>query len=726
MTTSVSPKSETKQSTGAIIKIDGLVKRYKDGTEALKKLDLEVESGELFGLVGPDGAGKTTALKILAGIMEPTAGRVSVLDSSPSRARRYIGYVPQGGALYPDLSIDENLRYEAGMHGVKKEEFEKLREIHLRNMGLLDFADRLAGQLSGGMKQKLALCCALVTQPKVIFLDEPTTGLDPISRRELWQALAVLGQHGVTAVVATPFLDEAERCHRVALMYDGAVHEVGEPSDLKKALGLRRLELVVKNDVKTIKALGRLNFEQSENIVDICPFGDRIEVLCKNPDRAKEEIGISLSNANIEVKSTSEDDPNLENVFITKLKELTNREVRTVPFPSIRDQVREDVSPLDGKTASLDSKGKVRSDTATRAREAANRESADVAMRAEKLSKHFGQFKAVDNVDLELRYGEIFGLLGANGAGKTTTIKMLCRLLRPTSGTVNILGDMSDNRSKEIRKRIGYMSQKFTLYDNLTVKENLEFYAGIYEIPLDLRKRQIDWVIDACDLSELEDSLVKHLPVGWKQRIAFGAAVMHEPDIIFLDEPTAGVDPLARRQMWKLIRDFAANGAVILVTTHYLDEAAFCNRMAFMAASQIVAHGSPDEIKAAGEGYLYEIKVTDTQAAFQALSESLDHWRVSIFGSKLHVLLDEKGQEEKVKSILKSAGCKVAGIRLVEFSLEDAFIDIVQHKGKRAKHSAYAASADASGKAGWKSQEATKEKATVETNEEANEDGGNE
>lgn len=657
MTTSVSTKSEVKQSTGAIINVEGLIKRYKDGTEALKNLTFEVQPGELYGLVGPDGAGKTTALKILAGIMEPTSGKIAVLNSRPSQARRYIGYVPQGAALYPELSVDENLRYEAGMHGVAKKDFEQLRQTYLKDMGLLQFADRLAGQLSGGMKQKLALCCALVTQPKVIFLDEPTTGLDPIARRELWQALAVLGAQGVTAVVATPFLDEAERCHRVALMYDGSVQEIGTPSELKKALGLKRLEIAIKNDRQSIKALAGLTFDESDNIADICPFGDHLEALCKDAARGKEEIGIALSKANIDVVNINETPPNLENVFITKLKSLTDKHVRSVPFQGIREKAKNTVSQAG---------------------------SANVPLKTENLTKRFGKFTAVDNVNLELHYGEIFGLLGANGAGKTTTIKMLCRLLAPSSGTVTLLGDSSNDRSRELRKKIGYMSQKFTLYDNLTVKENLEFYAGIYEIPFELRQRQIGWVIDACDLEEIKSSLVKNLPLGWKQRIAFGAAVMHDPEIIFLDEPTAGVDPLARRQLWRLIRDFADRGAVVLVTTHYLDEAEFCNRMAFMASSQIVAQGSPQELKAMPEGELFEIKSSDAQTAFQALSEALDHWRVSIFGSNLHVILDNgKAELDQVRSILESAGIIVESIRPIEFSLEDAFIDVVQHQGKR-------------------------------------------
>lgn len=655
MTLSVSEEKAIIHTRDAVIKVDGLVKRYKGGTQALNNFGLEILSGELFGLVGPDGAGKTSVLKILAGIMEPTSGTASVLGKKPSDARRHVGYVPQGGALYPELSIDENLKYEAGMHGVSNSDFRKLRELHLKNMGLIQFADRLAGQLSGGMKQKLALCCALVSQPKVILLDEPTTGLDPISRRELWQALAVLGKEGVTAVVATPFLDEAERCHRVALMYEGSVQELGSPSQLQAALNLTRVEIVVGNDADSLHGLSKLAIERSDNIADIWTFGDHIEVLCKDPRSAVDEVSQALKNARIEVRNIHEGSPNLENVFVTKLRSLGQKEGHSIPFPHIRIG--------DNKQQSI----------------------GESAIKASGLCKRFGNFVAVDNVDLELRHGEIFGLLGANGAGKTTTIKMLCGLLKPTAGSVMLGGETNNLRSRKLRKRIGYMSQKFTLYDNLTVRENLEFYAAIYEIPLNLRQQQIDWVIEACELDEIQKSLVKSLPLGWKQRIAFGAAVMHEPDIIFLDEPTAGVDPLARRQLWKLIREFAANGAVILVTTHYLDEAEYCSRMAFMASSRVVAQGSPQELRQLPKGDLVEIKVDDTQNGFQILSSQLDHWRVAIFGSFLHVILENADNElPNVQALLQQGGCKVVSSRKIPFSLEDAFIDVVQHQGQRA------------------------------------------
>lgn len=298
--------------------------------------------------------------------------------------------------------------------------------------------------------------------------------------------------------------------------------------------------------------------------------------------------------------------------------------------------------------------------------------------------KSFGRFKAVDNVSLNIRFGEIFGLLGANGAGKTTTIKMLCGLMRGDSGVVNLMGETADLRKSNLRRNIGYMSQKFTLYDNLTVKENLDFYAAIYEIPVRERKRQVDWVVGVCDLDSMLNSVVKRLPLGWKQRIAFGAAVMHDPALIFLDEPTAGVDPLARRQLWNLVREFATNGAAILVTTHYLDEAEFCNQLAFMASSKVVIEGSPSEIKSKSSGQLFEVVCDNTQSAFQTLSTALDHWRVAVFGRSIHVLL-EKDERAKLESILQMADCRSAKIRAIPFSLEDAFIDVVERSQRSTK-----------------------------------------
>lgn len=673
MTTTMSqPITRSRADDEHVVSVHGLGKKYKKGAEALKGLNLEIKKGDLFGLVGPDGAGKTTALKILSGVMRPTNGEVRVLGKAPADARAKIGYVPQNCALYPELSVEENLFYQAGLYGVHEDELEDLKKTHLGNMGLLKFADRLASQLSGGMKQKLALCCALVGNPELILLDEPTTGLDPIARRELWQALSSLSHDGVTAIIATPFLDEAERCNRIALMHDGKVQLEGTPAQLKDELGMRRLTFTIKNHDKLNEVPGLIQDFKLEDIKDIYPFGDRLEILTKDPKKAEAEIRQKFESAGLSLSDGLESSPTLENVFVVRLQELGSEKTKDVDFPHWRHE-GPDADKHSSKSNVQNHDSEPKDTTKNEA----------IALKAENLSKKFNDFQAVDDVSLDINFGEIFGLLGANGAGKTTTIKMLCGLGKPTSGSVEILDEKKDLRKTEIRRNIGYMSQKFTLYDDLTVRENLDFYAGIYEIPFKLRKQQIDWVVEACNLKDIQKSIVRRLPMGWKQRIAFGAAVMHDPKIIFLDEPTAGVDPLARRQLWTLIRDFAANGAAILVTTHYLDEAEFCNRLAFMADSKIIAQGTPSEIKKDHSGELYEVVTSDVQDAYHTLSESLDHWRVAIFGSSIHVLLDSENDADKVQDLLKKSGAQTKSFRQIHFTLEDAFIDVVQRNKRK-------------------------------------------
>jgi ABC-2 type transport system ATP-binding protein len=293
-------------------------------------------------------------------------------------------------------------------------------------------------------------------------------------------------------------------------------------------------------------------------------------------------------------------------------------------------------------------------------------------------------------VNLDIHYGEIYGLLGANGAGKTTTIKILCGLLPPTSGDICLAGQTQDLRSGDLRRRIGYMSQKFTLYDDLTVLENLEFYCGVYAVPSGSRKQKIDWVLETCGLVGQEQMLTGRLPGGWKQRVAFGASVMHEPEILFLDEPTSGVDPLARRQFWRLINDFARQGTAVLVTTHYLEEAEQCNRMGFMVAGEVVMQGSPSEIKAAQPGQLIELRVDRNQQASDLLKEHLDGWRVAIFGDRLHVVLDHPDIDiPTVQTILANANIDLRSFRPVPFSLEDAFISVVQRTEQGTAHAAH-------------------------------------
>ncbi|HEY9649103.1 MAG TPA: ABC transporter ATP-binding protein, partial [Coleofasciculaceae cyanobacterium] len=307
----------------------------------------------------------------------------------------------------------------------------------------------------------------------------------------------------------------------------------------------------------------------------------------------------------------------------------------------------------------------------------------DVAIGARNLRKVFGDFQAVKGVDLEVRYGEIYGLLGANGAGKTTTIKMLCGLLESTSGEMSLAGQTHNLRSSELRQRIGYMSQKFTLYDDLSILQNLEFYCGVYGVPRKLRRMKIDWVLETCGLVGKEKMVTGQLPGGWKQRVAFGASVMHEPEILFLDEPTSGVDPLARRQFWRFINEFARSGTAVLVTTHYLEEAEQCNRMGFMVAGEVVAQGSPSEIKAAQPGQLVEVITEKTQDASNLLKTTLAPWRVSIFGDRLHLVLDNPDSElPEIRNVLQTAEITLHSVRTIPFSLEDAFIGIVQRTQK--------------------------------------------
>lgn len=653
-----------------IIHVEALHKRY-GRLAALQGISFSVQRGEVFGLIGPDGAGKTTTFHILGGVMEATMGTVRVLGQKPRDARLGIGYLTQQFSLYPDLSIDENLRYIAGLRNVPDRLFRERRDKYLRLMNLESFGNRLASQLSGGMKQKLALCCSLIYKPEVLLLDEPTTGVDPVSRREFWDVLAALADEGVTIVVATPYLDEAERCHRVGLIYGGQIQQIGTPSELKDSLGLHRLEVrtsqlqmaervLMEGEVQRRsegedgKKNGKtFNLEPpTSEIVDVQTFGDRLDVLVCDPEVGETQVRQRLQEHNLPIEQIERTQPTLENVFVARLRQQGSAPP-FIPFPPTRQA-------------------------------ATHRMGNTPAIYARNLNRLFGNFQAVKNVNVSVQYGEIFGLLGANGAGKTTTIKMLCGLLEASSGDISLGGETGNLRSQTLRRRIGYMSQKFTLYDDLTILQNLQFYAGVYGIPRHLQRDKIDWVITTCGLEGQENLVTGQLPGGWKQRVAFGASVMHEPDILFLDEPTSGVDPLARRQFWRLINDFARRGTAILVTTHYLEEAEQCNRMSFLVAGETVIEGSPSQIKAAQPGKLIEIKPDHNQAASNLLKQTLEPWRVSIFADRLHVVVDNPDRDiPELESILQSGNIHIQSLRPIPYSLEDAFIGVVQRAAEK-------------------------------------------
>ena len=622
-----------------VVDARALAKNYGD-IKALDAVSFDVRPGEIFGFIGADGAGKTTAFRIIGGVLEQASGELKVLDNTPRAARPGVGYLTQPFSLYMDLSIDENLTYAGGLREVSPEDFAKRREHYFKLFELIKFTDRLAGRLSGGMKQKLALSCALIAGPKLLLLDEPTTGVDPVTRRDFWDALTSLATEGMSIIVATPYLDEAERCHRVALMERGKIYDIDSPSHFRSKMGVTRLEVKVEPLAKAEDALAR-----SPEVEDVQRFGDRLDVMAPNPDTAEVDLRLRAERSGMRITEIHRSQPTLENAFVGQLRKMRGPQpVPPFPKPS---------PPLQKK---------------------------EIVIGAKDLNKRFGNFQAVKNFQLEIRNGEIYGLLGANGAGKTTSIKIICGLIDPTSGSVTLLGQSKDLRSAAVRSRIGYMSQKFALYDDLTIGENLDFYARLYGVDESVREERKRWVLEAAELKGEAGMLTKSLPGGWKQRVAFGAAVMHEPEAIFLDEPTSGVDPLARRAMWRMINEFADRGAGIVVVTHYLEEAEQCNRLGFMVAGEIIADGSPSEVKANMKGSLYELEVDRPNLALGTLKKKFGASRVSLFGDRLHVVVENEEQKQQAAAALQEAGVRVSTQKPVPFSLEDVFISLIESR----------------------------------------------
>ncbi len=539
-----------------------LRKRF-GGSEALAGVTLTVPAGALTALVGPDGAGKTTFLRLAAGLLTPTAGTMCVLGidaaRDPQAIQDRISYMPQRFGLYEDLSVQENLDLYADLHGVPQDERRERFGRLLEMTDLHRFTKRPAGKLSGGMKQKLGLACTLVRSPELLLLDEPTVGVDPLSRRELWQIVQdLVEQDELTVVVSTAYLDEAERCAAVHVLHGGQLLASGTPEELRdKAKDLTYI--VTPPDGTPARDLQAKLLDAQRTIADAVPQSDRVRII-RRPDAEDGALRELLGDAQAEPVP-----PRLEDGFMLMLRGDDDAAVQAAG-----DAAVEKKDNADGD---------------------------DPVIEVHDLVRRFGDFTAVDRTTFDVRRGEIFGLLGPNGAGKTTTFRMLCGLLPASGGTLKVAGlDLRRGRAKA-RRNIGYVAQKFALYGNLTVAENLTFFGGAYGLHGKRLAERMDTVLDQFQLRDHADAPSGALPGGFRQRLAMAAALLHEPDILFLDEPTSGADPLARREFWRRITALAQAGVTTIVTTHFMEEAEYCDRIVIQDAGKLLAIGTPREVR---------------------------------------------------------------------------------------------------------------------------------
>ena len=529
--------------------------------QALDQVSFELKAGQVTGLIGPDGAGKTTLLRVLCGLLNIDEGEVVVLGLNSAieseAVQSCISYMPQRFGLYEDLSVQENLDLYADLKGLALDERAGRYKTLMHLTGLSPFTERLAGKLSGGMKQKLGLACALVVPPELLLLDEPTVGVDPVSRRELWHIIYnQVEQTGMTVLLSTAYLDEAERCAEVILLHEGRVVDHATPKHFSEAL--KGKTWLFDSEQMTERQL-QLKLSKMRGVIDALIANEGVRVVSESNDigTVKARFDPTL---NLQVKAVK---PVFEDAFISLLKK--------------RDDNEEGILSVNTKQGMKCSN--------------------EVVIKVTDLERRFGDFIAVNDVSFSVKKGEIFGLLGANGAGKSTTFRMLCGLLPMSSGQLSVAGVDLRHAANKARQKIGYMAQKFSLYGNLTVMQNLHFYASTYSLFGQQQKRRIEWAIEAFELQRYCNTNAKSLPLGYQQRLSFAVALMHEPEILFLDEPTSGVDPLARREFWARTNALAESGVTILVTTHFMEEANYCDNLVIMANGSVLAKGTPQQMK---------------------------------------------------------------------------------------------------------------------------------
>ncbi len=543
--------------------------------QALQNITLNIPRGKMTALIGPDGAGKTTFLRLICGLLAPDSGTLSVLGcdvrTQAEEIQSRISYMPQKFGMYEDLSVLENMNLYADLHGIPKAA-RKQRFAKLLNMtGLAKFTDRLAGKLSGGMKQKLGLACTLVRSPELLLLDEPTVGVDPLSRRELWEILQQLVQdENLTVLVSTAYMEEAELCSKVVVLHKGKILAEGTPSSLRQLAQGRCWRLTPPAKLPS-RILQAALLDDVQNVLDAVPEGGAVRFIVNNDD-SMAKLSVWQYFGALPLTQVA---ARLEDGFMLLLKEHETHAANKKDSQAASSGFELDYSKDYTLTDKID-------------------------IEVQNLVRKFGEFIAVDNTSFKVRQGEIFGLLGPNGAGKTTTFRMLCGLLPASSGALSVAGMNLRTARTQARANVGYVAQKFSLYGTLTVDENLRFYGGVYGLGDAALRERIQTVKEQFDLTGVAQMPAGQLPGGYKQRLSMAAALLHKPRILFLDEPTSGIDPLARRTFWRQITALAASGTTIIITTHFMEEAEYCDRIMIQDQGKMLALGTPDAIRQQG------------------------------------------------------------------------------------------------------------------------------
>lgn len=537
------------------VEINNLIKIFPNtDSPAIDNLTLGIEKGKITGLIGPDGAGKTTLIRLIAGLLTPSEGKISTLGLDPTTQKNLInqkmGYMPQKFGLYEDLSVIENLTLYSELKGISKKDKAAIFHKLLTFTDLEQFQERLAGDLSGGMKQKLGLACALLGTPEILLLDEPSVGVDPISRRELMRMVRELAGEGIGILWSTAYLDEAQSFDTCILLDEGKILYQGVPEKLTQRVDGRVFLANCENEGISCRKLLKEILKDGRGITDAIVQADSVRVVVEKD--FKNEQGLIL----------------------------------TPTQPRFEDAVIDILGGCPKGESALAKNFELK------------KNEAEYVIEALDLVKKYGDFYAVKNNTFHIKRGEIFGLLGPNGAGKSTSFKMMCGLATPTSGTAKIMGqDILKNPSKA-RSHLGYMAQKFSLYGGLTVIQNLRFFAGIYGLGILSRKEKIDEIVEVFHFKKYLNKNASEIPLGYKQRLSLACAILHSPAVLFLDEPTSGVDPLARRDFWSQINALAEKGVTIMVTTHFMDEAEYCDRISLFYRGEAIATGTPNDLKA--------------------------------------------------------------------------------------------------------------------------------